>query len=161
MCNICSWEAGEAKRVKQHITKKHRDRPLDSDDEDEDSKKLKKDESNLLDESNLDQFDKTGMITSTQKLDPDDILDMFDENGKPLMSDETRTAMENTGDITVMEKEEGEDNMQVDNQRLAEIELELVNTTKEISSMEESMKVKDDIIQINDDKINSLEIDGL
>ena len=101
----------------------------------------------MLDESNLDQFDKTGMITSTQKLDPDDILDMFDENGKPLMSDETRTAMENTRDITVMEKEEGEANMKVvDNQRLAEIELELVNTTKEISSMEESMKVKDDII---------------
>jgi hypothetical protein len=29
--------------------------------------------------------------------------------------------IENTGDITVMEKQEGEANMQVDNQRLAEI----------------------------------------
>ena len=46
------------------------------------------------------------MITSTQKIQVDDILNMFDEHGNPLMSDITRTDMENTvACITVVETE--------------------------------------------------------
>ena len=121
VCNICNWEASEAKRVKQHITKKHRERSVDSEDEDEDHKKLKKNEEDLIDESSLEQFDRTGMITSTQSTDPDDILAMFDEHGKPLMSDETRTAKEKTGNITMAENEV-EAIIKVDRNRVAKLE---------------------------------------
>ena len=46
------------------------------------------------------------MITSTQKIQLDDILNMFDEHGNPLMYDITRTDMENNVScITVVETE--------------------------------------------------------
>ena len=65
VCNICDWEAPEAKRVKLHISKKHRERSLDSDEEDEETKKLRKADGNVGDYV-WEQFDGTGMVTSTQ-----------------------------------------------------------------------------------------------
>ena len=60
VCNIWHGEFSETKRVRQHITMKHRPRSI-SDDEDDDSKKLKKDD--MLDESMLQQFNGS-MVTS-------------------------------------------------------------------------------------------------
>ena len=42
-----------------------------------------------------------------------------------------------------------------------ELELEVMNKTKELSCMEEATKVKDDLLQISEAARNSLEIDGL
>ena len=42
-----------------------------------------------------------------------------------------------------------------------ELELEVMNKTKELSCMEEAAKVKDDLLQISEAARNSLEIDGL
>ena len=40
-CNICRWVGNKAKNVKNHILMKLRERPPNSDDEDESAKKLK------------------------------------------------------------------------------------------------------------------------
>ena len=159
-CNVCNWEAVEAKRVKQHISKKHRERSRDSDDEDEETKKIKRDEANLLEDSVLDQWDKSSMVTSTQVVQPDDILMMYDEEGNPLISDDTRAALERTGNMTVIEKE-GDDKLNSENNRGTEMELQILTQTKEISALEEKLKVKEDLYQMSEAKINSLEIDGL
>ena len=156
VCNICNWEATEAKRVKQHISKKHRERSIDSDEDDEDPKKLKKDENTILDESMLDKWDKSGLVTSTQVQNAEDLLDMFDESGNPLISDDTREALEKTGDITIKECD-----MKEGPSEFSEIERQLMTQTKVISNMEEKMKVKDDIILMNQADINSLEMEGI
>ena len=159
-CNICNWEAIEAKRVKQHITKKHRERSVDSDDDDEEAKKAKTDGADLLEDSVLDQWDKSSMVTSTQVVQPDDILKLFDESGNPLISDETREALENTGNMTVIEKEEQRkmDPMSI---MVTDMESPMLSQTKVISSLEEKLKVKEDLYNMSEAKINSLEMDGL
>ena len=61
----------------------------------------------------------------------DDILNMFDEHGNPLMSDITRTAMENTVScITVVETEGGGSKKESD----LELEMKL-----KISTLEEAL----------------------
>ena len=159
VCNICNWEATEAKRVKQHISKKHRERSVDSDEEDEEAKKIKKDENSMLDESMLDKWDKSSIVTSTQVQNAEDILDLLDESGNPLISDDTREALEKTGDITMKEcdMKMGEGGTELERELMAQ----QVAQTKEISNLEEKMKVKDDIILMNEAKINSLEMEGL
>ena len=161
-CNICNWEAVEAKRVKQHITKKHRERSHDSDEEDEESKKVKRDGVNLLDDSVLAQWDKSSIVTSTQVVQPEDILKMYDEAGNPLISDDTAAALENTGNMTVIEKEgEGDDKMNSVSNRVTELELQTLSQTKVISTLEEELKVKEDLYQMSEAKNNSMEIDSL
>ena len=63
----------------------------------------------------MEQFDKTGMITSTQLGQPDDLLKQFDDLGNPLISDATRIALENTGDITVLANGEGDEKVKLEN----------------------------------------------
>ena len=144
VCNICSWEANEAKRVKKHISMKHRERSLDSDEDDDEAKRLKKDEKSLLEDSSLDQWDKTGMVTSTQLAPADDILSMFDEHGNALMSNDTRIALDKTGNITVIMKDD-EDQVEKLNKKITEMESEILDKTKEVSRLETEIQVKNDL----------------
>ena len=94
-------------------------------------------EVSALDESVLDKWDKSSMVTSTQVQQADEILNLFDELGNPIMSDETKDALENTGDITMQEMN-GEGLNQVGDM-VKELESKLLDQTKEVSNLEEKM----------------------
>ena len=92
------------------------------------------------------------MVTSTQ-IPTNDILNMFDEEGKPLMSDTTRAAMGKL-DMT------NEDSINQTGERIKKLENEVTLKLSEISELKNQMQLKVDIIQLNDGKINSLEMDS-
>ena len=103
---------------------KHRSRSLSDDDED-DAKKAKKDFTEILDESMIQQFEGS-MVTSTP-IPTKDILDMFDEEGKPLMSDTTRTAL---GKLDTTK----EDSMDQTRERIKELGNELILKALELKN---------------------------
>ena len=84
---------------------------------------------------------------------------MYDEARNPLISDDTAAALENTGNMTVIEKEE-DDKMNSVSNRVTELELQTISQTKVISTLEEELKVKEDLYQMSEAKNNSLEIDS-
>ena len=154
LCNICNGEFSEPKRVKQHISKKHRSRSV-SDDEDEEAKKPRKEAVGKLDESILFKFD-TSMVTSTQ-VPTDDLLSMYDDEGKPLMSNTTRVALEKLDNLDIPM----DDTSEPIGDRIKELEEQLFIQNSKLAELKNQTQVKEDIIQMNEAKINSLEMDGV
>ena len=170
ICNVCNWEANEAKRVKMHISAKHkkgektsvsvgpkqtvsgeatrRKRSDDSEDEDEDAKKVKIDP---LDESLL-KWDKSQLVASTQMGSMEHMLNMFDEDGKPHLSDVTQEQLEIENTVI-----DATDDISDSNGNSEELVNELNEKNMEIAQLKEEIEKKENFNMVAQGKINGLE----
>ena len=158
ICNVCNHETKAAKTVKSHIVKKHRPKPSEDSEDEEEAKKMKDDKT--VSESFLQQWDDSKVYTSTQ-VPAEDILARYDDSGNRLMSEATFAAI-------CDDKDEGEKVGEVISPktklRKAEVNIEnlervIIEKNDTITELEKAGETKDDLNLMRMATISSFELE--
>ena len=156
ICNICQKETKTAKSVKAHITSKHRERPVDSEDDDPTNKRCKdkdgNEEDNEVAEEELDEW-----LRKAQDADGNRAASQPATENSPSSrpQPEPESVAEDRMVIDTSSGMEGSFRQAVE--RIQFLETELKSQEDLIKSMETKMETKNDLMNIANSKVEELE----
>ena len=145
LCDLCDYTGTSNKSVKQHWTKKHR-REVE---EDEAKKRGEK-----MEPENEEKRQKEDDESDDEEFDEEDLCEGFDEDGNRI---EKVEGDEQKKDESVMDAETN--SSQEDEKDVQILKEDLATKTAEVESLKDAMIVRQDILNLAQGKIASLEIE--
>ena len=150
ICNICGYEAEQAKAVKSHMSKKHREKPGEEEGDGEPKKLKEKDKSFEFNMDELDDF----LIPDDKVEDVEEMLRLTENAGEQPVAD--------TEDVDMTDEAEDEEmTIQKAKEKINCLEEYNNELIAKVKSMEEEVQTKNDLIDMGTAKINSLEMEKI